>query len=189
MLQLKFLNSFNKIKNMKTKNILLLFFSFTLLQSVKSQCKYFDTKYQTKSEKLLYKNGEETFTGNIKVNRIDTAYFFSLDYEFQKAKSGIEANIKSSEKLSFMLENGDAITIKSTMEVKAEKDKKMGIYFCNLNNVKYSVTKNQITKFIGSKVKSIKFFYTDSFGEENSVMVEVKEKRQELVSDLIKCVL
>jgi hypothetical protein len=167
--------------------------------SIAQDCKYSENDIdkstnkltkQTKSDKLIYVNGEGTLTGQISIRRVDTDFYLVLSYEFQKAKSGIEANIPKGTKLMFLLENKETITVKASSEVKGEKDKKaMGIYYCNLNNVSYPISKEELTKFLTSKVKTIRFSHADAFGEEVNIMVEVKEKRQELISDLAKCVL
>jgi hypothetical protein len=92
------------------------------------------------------------------------------------------------------LENGETITLNSADDINGVKKTVIGlppVYVCNLTNVSYPVTKNQIDKFFNSKVKSIRFYRTESNGKEDFIDNEIKKKYSvqkansiEVVSDL-----
>lgn len=171
----------------------------TFLTSVNAQnCKYkineidkFTNKHTklTKPEKVI-----STFytAGEFSVKKIDTSYFFILDYTLQSYANFEPYNIKKSAQLIFLLENGEIVTLNSEDDINGTKYTFVGlppVYCCYLTNVSYPVTKEQIDLFFKSKVKSIRFYRTESNGKEDYIDNEIKTKNQNDIQNLIKCVI
>jgi hypothetical protein len=169
------------------------------LSSVKAQnCKYkinemdkFTNKYTklTKPEKVI---GTFYTTGEFSVKKIDTSYFFTFDYVLSSYSNFEPYSIKKAAQLIFLLENGEAISLNSADDINGTKKIVYGlppVYMCYLTNVSYPVTKNQIELFFRSKVKSIRFYRTESNGKEDYLDNEIKKNNQDDIQNLIKCVL
>ena len=90
------------------------------------------------------------------------------------------------------MENGETVTLNSADDINGTKKILIGlppVYCCYLTNVSYPVTKNQIELFLKSKVKSIRFYRTESNGKEDYLDNEIKSKNQDDIQNLIKCVI
>jgi hypothetical protein len=176
-----------------------LLLALAISNSISAQnCKYktneidkFTNKYTklTKAEKVI-----STFftTGEFSVKKIDTSYFFIFDYVLSSYSNFEPYSIKKTAQLIFLLENGETITLNSADDINGVKKTVIGlppVYVCNLTNVSYPVTKNQIDKFFNSKVKSIRFYRTESNGKEDFIDNEIKKNNQDDIQNLIKCVL
>jgi|GEM_PF-1498529 len=175
---------------------LLIFASLTNINA--QNCKYkineidkFTGKYTklTKPEKVI-----ATFytTGEFSVKRTDTSYFFIFDYVLSSYSNFDPYSIKKSAQLIFLLENGETVTLNSADDINGTKKTVIGlppVYVCYLTNVSYPVTKNQIEQFNKSKIKSIRFYRTESNGKEDYLDNEIKKKNQDDIQSLIKCVI
>ena len=169
------------------------------LSSVNAQnCKYkineidkFTSKYTklTKPEKVI---GTFYTSGEFSVKKIDTSYFFIFDYVLSSYSNFDPYSIKKSAQLIFLLENGETVTLNSADDINGTKKTVIGlppVYMCYLTNSSYPVTKNQIELFFKSKVKSIRFYRTESNGKEDYLDNEIKKKNQDDIQNLIKCVM
>lgn len=169
------------------------------LSSVNAQnCRYkineidkFTNKYTklTKPEKVI---GTFYTTGEFSVKKLDTSYFFTFDYVLSSYSNFEPYSIKKDAQLLFLLENGETISLNSEDDINGTKKIVYGlppVYMCYLTNVSYPVTKNQIELFFRSKVKSIRFYRTESNGKEDYLDNEIKKNNQDDIQNLIKCVL
>lgn len=181
------------------KKLFLLFLLFCIsFYSFSQKCKYkvneldkFTHLYTkiTKSEKVI---GTFYTSGNFSIKKVDTSFWFIFDYELASYSNFDPYSIKKDASLIFLLENGDIITLKSTDDIKGTKKTVYGlppVYECFLSNVTYPVSRGQIDQFFKSKVKSIRFFRTESNGKEDFIDNDIKRKNQDDIQDLIKCVL
>jgi hypothetical protein len=172
---------------------------FTLVSKINAQnCNYkineldkFTNKYTklTKPEKVI---GTFFTTGQFSVKKIDTSYFLIFDYVLSSYSNFEPYSIKKSAQLLFLLENGETISLNSADDINGTKKIAYGIppvYSCLLTNVSYPVTKNQIDLFFKSKVKSIRFYRTESNGKEDYLDNEIKKNNQDDIQNLIKCIL
>lgn len=181
------------------KTIIILF--LTLLSfgnSYAQNCKYkvneldkFTGKYTkiTKSEKVI-----ATFytAGEFSVKKIDTSYFFIFDYVISSYSNFDPYSIQKSAQLIFLMESGDIITLHSDDNINGTKKVVAGlppVYLCYLTNVSYSLSKSQIDLFFKSKVKSIRFYRTESNGKEDFIDNDIKKDNQDDIQNLIKCVI
>ena len=175
--------------------ILLTFFShFANAQT----CRYktneidkFTNKYTklTKSEKVI---GTFYTSGEFSVKKIDTSFFFIFDYVLSSYSNFDPYSIKKEAELIFLMENGETITLKSADNINGIKKTVVGIppvYECFLTNASYVVNKNQIDLFFKSKVKSIRFYRTESNGKEDYIDNEIKKRNQDDIQNLLKCIL
>ena len=176
-----------------------LVFAFTFLSITKAQnCTYqtneidkFTNKYikLTKSEKVI---GTFFTAGNFSVKKNDTSFFFVFDYALSSYSEFEPYSINKGAPLLFQLESGEIITLNSADDIKGTRNTLTGpppVYSCYLTNVSYPVTKKQIDSFSKSKVKSIRFYRTESNGKEDYLDNEIKKKNQDDIQNLIKCVL
>ncbi len=172
---------------------------FSYVTNIKAQnCKYkineldkFTGKYTklTKPEKVI---GTFYTSGEFSVKKIDTSYFFIFDYVLSSYSNFDPYSIKKNAQLIFLLENGETLTLKSADDINGTKKIIVGIppvYSCYLTNVSYPATKNQIDQFFKSKVKSIRFYRTESNGKEDYIDNEIKKKNQDDIQNLIKCLM
>ena len=160
-------------------------------------CKYktneidkFTNKYTklTKSEKVI---GTFYTSGEFSVKKIDTSIYFIFDYVLSSYSNFDPYSIKKGASLIFLMENGETITLKSGDDINGTKTV-VGIppvYGCFLTNVSYYVNKNQIDLFFKSKVKSIRFYRTESNGKEDYIDNEIKKRNQDDIQNLLKCIL
>ena len=179
------------------------FFSFIVTivlfsQSYSQKCKYkvndidkFTNQYTkiTKPEKVI-----STFytTGVFSVKKVDTSFSFIFDYALSSYSNFEPYSIKKSAFLIFLLENGEVVTLNSADDINGTKKTVYGlppVYVCYLSNVSYPLTRTQIDQFFKSKVKSIRFFRTESNGKEDFIDNDIKKKNQDDIQNLIKCVL
>ncbi len=89
------------------------------------------------------------------------------------------------------MENGEVLTLNSADDINGTKKIVIGlppVYERFLTNVSYPVTKNQIDQFFKSKVKSIRFYRVESNGKEDYIDNEIKNRNQDDIQNLIKCV-
>ena len=183
---------------MKIKLLSILLLAFLGLSVNAQNCKYkineidkFTNKYTkwTKPEKVI-----ATFytSGEFSVKKIDTSYFFIFDYILSSYSNFDPYSIKKSAQLIFLLENGETVTLNSADDINGIKKIIIGVppvYMCYLTNSSYPVTKNQIELFFKSKVKSIRFYRTESNGKEDYLDNEIKKRNQDDIQNLIKCVM
>jgi hypothetical protein len=182
---------------MKNK-ILLTALVFLAFKGFSQKCKYkvneidkFTNQYTkiTKSEKVI---GTFYTSGEFSVKKVDTSFYFIFDYELSSYSNFSPYSINQGAKLIFLLENGEVETLNSADNIIGTKKTIVGIppvYVCYLTNVSYRISKAQIDKFFKSKVKSIRFFRTESNGKEDSIDNDIKKKNQDDIQELIKCVL
>jgi len=170
--------------------------SWTIVDA--QNCKYkineidkFTNKYTklTKSEKVI-----STFftTGEFSTKKIDTSFYFIFDYQLSSYSNFEPYSIKKGASLIFLLENGQTVTLNSADDIIGTKKTVIGlppVYQCFLTNVSYPVTKAQIDLFFTSKIKSIRFYRTESNGKEDYTDNEIKKNNQDDIQNLIKCVL
>ena len=143
----------------------------------------------TKSEKVI---GTFYTTGDFSVKKVDTSFSFIFDYELSSYSNFNPYSIKKGAALIFLLENGEIVSLNSADDIKGTKKTVHGlppVYECFLTNVSYPLTRAQIDQFFKSKVKSIRFFRTESNGKEDFIDNDIKKKNQDDIQDLIKCVL
>jgi hypothetical protein len=176
--------------------LLFVFISLTIVNA--QNCKYktneidkFTNKYTklTKSEKVI---GTFYTVGIFSVKKIDTSYFLIFEYDLSSFSNFDPYNIKKGADLIFLLENGETVTLNSADDIKGTKKIPFSlppVYECFLTNVSYPVTKNQIDLFLKLKIKSIRFYRTESNGKEDYIDNEIKKKNQDKIQNLIKCVL
>jgi hypothetical protein len=174
--------------------ILNLFVSNTFAQ----KCKYkvndidkFTNQYTkiTKPEKVI---GTFYTSGDFSVKKVDTSFSFIFDYAMSSYSNFQPYSINKSASLIFLLENGEIITLNSSDEINGTKKTVHGlppVYECFLTNVSYPLSRGQIDQFFKSKVKSIRFYRTESNGKEDFIDNDIKKKNQDDIQDLIKCVL
>jgi len=176
---------------------LFFFFSFILFSTAQN-CKYrineidkFTNKYTklTKPEKVI-----ATFNtaGDFSIKKIDTSFFFIFDYVLTSYSNFSPYSIQKEAELIFLLENGDVLTLYSNDDIKGTKKTVLGlppVYECFMTNVSYPLTKIQIDLFFKSKVKSIRFYRTESNGKEDYIDNEIKKRNQDDIQNLVKCVL
>lgn len=175
----------------------ILFFTFLVTGLNAQNCKFkinetdkFTGKYTklTKSEKVI-----STFftTGKFSVKKIDDSYFFLFDYVLSSYSNFEPYSIKKGAVLMFLLENGETVTLASADDINGIKKVVVGIppvYECFLTNVSYPVNKSQIDSFFKSKIKSIRFYRTESNGKEDYIDNDISKKNQDNIQALIKCV-
>jgi hypothetical protein len=181
------------------KKTLLFFYGFAFLVNGYSQkCKYkvndidkFTNLYTkiTSSEKVI-----STFytTGEFSVKKVDTTFSFIFDYVLSSYSNFEPYSISKGASLMFLLENGEIITLKSDDNIKGTKKIIKGlpyVYSCYLSNVCYPVSKSEIDMFFKSKIKSIRFYRTESNGKEDFIDNEIKNRNQDDIQNLIKCIL
>jgi len=178
--------------------ILSVIFIFSILSSYAQNCKYktneidkFTNKFTklTKSEKVI---GTFYTSGIFSVKKIDTSFFFIFDYVLSSYSNFEPYSINSDAQIIFLLENGEVVTLKTIDKINGIKKTVIGIppvYLCNLTNISYPVSRADIDKFFKSKVKSIRFYRTESNGKEDYIDNEIKKKNQDDIQNLIKCVL
>lgn len=183
---------------MKKINITSLLLCLSLIYVKAQNCKYkineidkFTNKY-TKLTKPYTVISSFYSSGDFSVKKIDTSYFFIFDYALSSYSSFEPYSINQGASLMFLLENGETVTLKSADQIKGTSKTIVGIppvYCCYLTNVSYPVTKSQMDLFFKSKVKTIRFYRTESNGKEDFIDNEIKKKNQNDIQDLIKCVL
>jgi hypothetical protein len=184
---------------MKKKKYLTLILIFASLTNVNAQeCNYkinetdkFTKKFTklTKSEKVI---GTFFTTGLFSVKKIDASYFFIFDYGLSSYSNFDPYSIKKPAQLIFLLENGETVTLNSADDINGTKKITISlppVYSCYLTNVSYPVSENQIEQFFKSKVKSIRFYRTESNGKEDYLDNEIKKRNQDDIQNLIKCVM
>jgi len=143
----------------------------------------------TKPEKVI---GTFYTAGDFSVKKVDTSFSFIFDYVLTSYSNFEPYSINKGASLIFLLENGDIVTLNSADEIRGTKKTVHGlppVYECFLTNVSYPLTRTQIDQFFKSKVKSIRFFRTESNGKEDFIDNDIKKKNQDDIQDLIKCVL
>lgn len=171
---------------------------FLFFYSFSQKCKYkvndidkFTNQYTkiTKPEKVI---GTFYTSGDFSVKKVDTSFSFIFDYELSSYSNFEPYSINKGASLIFLLENGEIITLNSADVIKGTKKTVHGlppVYECFLTNVSYPLTRAQIDQFFKSKVKSIRFYRTESNGKEDFIDNDIKRKNQDDIQDLIKCVL
>jgi len=143
----------------------------------------------TKPEKVI---GTFYTAGDFSVKKVDTSFSFIFDYVLTSYSNFEPYSINKGASLIFLLENGDIVTLNSADEIRGTKKTVHGlppVYECFLTNVSYPLTRTQIDQFFKSKVKSIRFYRTESNGKEDFIDNDIKKKNQDDIQDLIKCVL
>jgi hypothetical protein len=143
----------------------------------------------TKSEKVI-----STFytVGDFSVQKVDTSFYFIFDYVLSSYSNFDAFNISPSQKLIFLLENGEVINLFSADNILGTKKTVIGlppVYECFLTKVSYPISKSDIDKLFKSKVKSIRFYRNEANGKEVYIDNDIKKKNQDDIQDLIKCVL
>ena len=178
----------------KIITILILLSSFTInAQNCKYKTNEVD-KFTGKFTKLTkpLKVISTFFTGgDFSVKKVDTSFFFIFDYTLSSYSNFNPYSINSGAQLIFLLENGDIVTLKTKDVIKGIKRTVIGIppvYVCELTNVSYPVSRADIDKFFHSKIKSIRFYRTEDNGKEDYVDNEIKNRKQDDIQELIKCV-
>ena len=183
---------------MKKRLIFLLIVIASSLTAVAQNCKFkindidkFTNKFtrHTKSEKVI---GTFFTSGEFSVKKIDTTYFFIFDYVLSSYTNFEPYSINKGASLIFLLENGEVITLNTFDDIHGIKKTTLGlppVYSCYLTNVSYQLTRYQVDQFFKSKVKSIRFYRTESNGKEDYIDNEIKRRNQDDIQNLIKCVL
>ena len=183
---------------MKKISIACVLVCFSLTYAIAQNCKYktneidkFTNKFtkQTKSEKVISSFYTE---GEFSVKKSDTSYSFIFDYKISSYSNFEPYSIKQGALLMFLLENGEMVTLKSSDNINGIKKTVVllpPVYECYLTNISYPVSKSQIDLLFKSKIKSIRFYRTESNGKEDFIDNEIKKKNQEEIQNLIKCVL
>lgn len=173
--------------------ILLVFGTFTLVNA--QNCKYkkngidkFTNKFTkvTKSEKVI---GTFTTSGAFSAEKIENSYYFIFDYDIIMTYDFEPYSIKQGAELIFLLENGETITLNSDDNIYGTKMKIGTLWNCSLSNVSYQVTSQQLDMFLKFKVKSTRFYRSESNGKEDYIDNEIKRKNQDDMQNLIKCIL
>jgi hypothetical protein len=180
------------------KHLFLLIIAINLQNTFAQKCKYkindldkFTKQYTkiTKSEQVI---GTFHTTGNFSVKKVDTSFSFIFDYTLSRYSNFEPYSINKGANLTFLLDNGEIITLNSGDDIKGTMKTVYGlppVYICYLSNVSYSLTRTQLDQFFKSKVKSIRFYRTESNGKEDFIDNDIKKKNQDDIQDLIKCVL
>jgi hypothetical protein len=183
---------------MKINIVAIILICFSMHFASAQNCKYktneidkFTNKYTklTKSEKVI---GTFYTSGEFSVKKIDTSFYFIFDYVLSSYSNFDPYSIKKGASLIFLMENDETITLKSGDDINGTKKTVVGlppVYECFLTNVSYSVNKNQIDLFFKSKVKSIRFYRTESNGKEDYIDNEIKNRNQDDIQNLLKCIL
>lgn len=130
--------------------------------------------------------------GSFSIKRTDSDYFFILNYGLSSYKRFDPYKINAGAQLILLLENGEKITLSTNDDIKGIKKTTIGIppvYSCYLKNVSYPVTKKEIDILLKSKVMSIRFYRTESNGKEDYVDSVIKTNKQEVIQQLIMCLL
>ena len=143
----------------------------------------------TKSEKVF---GTFTTSGSFSAKKVDTSYFFIFDYSICSYSDFDPYSIQQGASLSFLLENGSIITLYTGDNIKGAKSilaTKPPMYICELPNVSYPISKNEVDLFLRSKVKTIRFYRSESNGKEDYIDNELKKKNQDDIQNLIRCIL
>ena len=143
----------------------------------------------TRPEKVI-----STFytAGEFSVKKEDTNYYFIFDYALSSYSNFDPYSINPGAKLMFMLEDNSIITLETKDYIKGNNKTVFGIppvYVCNLSNIAYPIKYNDMQKFFKSKVKTIRFYRTESNGKEDFVDNEIKKYNQDDIQKLIKCML
>lgn len=144
---------------------------------------------QTKPEQVI---GTFFTAGSFSVKRIDTNYFFIFDYTLSSYADFDPYSINQGAQLMFLLENGEIVTLKSADNIKGAKRVLYllpTVFSCDLYNVSYPVTREQIDQFFKSKVKTIRFYRNESNGKEDFIDNDLKKKNQDDIEKLVKCIL
>ena len=181
------------------KYLIFFFLNIITISGLNAQnCKYktndldkFTKKYTkiTKPERVI---GSFYTAGEFSVKKTDTSYFFIFDYVLSSYSNFKPYKINKGSSLMFLLENGETITINSADDISGIKKTTIGIppvYNCYLTNVSYPISRNQIDLLFSSKIKTIRFYRTESNGKEDFIDNEIKNKNQDDIQNLIKCVL
>jgi hypothetical protein len=182
------------IKNFVSLTILIIISAVASAQN----CKYkineidkFTNRYTklTKAEKVI---GTFHTSGEFSVKKIDTSFYFIFDYALSDYSNFEPYSIKKGAALIFLLENGETVTLNSSDDINGVKKTVLGlppVYVCYLTNVNYTLTRIQVEQFFKSKVKSIRFYRTESNGKEDYIDNDIKRKNQDDIQDLIKCII
>jgi hypothetical protein len=181
-------------KNIVALTVFIIFSAAAAAQN----CKYrtneidkFTNRYTklTKAEKVI---GTFHTSGEFSVKKIDTSFYFIFDYALSDYSNFEPYSIKKGAELIFLLENGVTVTLYSSDDINGTKKTVLGlppVYICNLTNVNYTLTRTQVEQFFKSKVKSIRFYRTESNGKEDYIDNDIKRRNQDDIQDLIKCVI
>lgn len=178
----------------------LLFIALVIVTTTASSqnCKYktneidkFTNKYTkiTKSQTVF---GTFFTQGNFCVKKIDTSFFFILDFVISSYSSFDPYSINKGAQLMFLLEDGGMVTLQSLDQINGDRRTIISlppVYSCYLTNVSYGVTKDQINMFFKSKVKTIRFYRSEGNGKEDFIDNEVKSRNQDDIQNMIKCVM
>jgi len=151
----------------------------------------------TKAKKVIaswqkQKNLKFYNAGSFSVKRIDSDYFLIFDYEIQKYKRFDPYNINSGTQLILLLANGEKITLSTNDKINGTKKTIIGIppvYCSYLSDINYFLTRKEIDLLLQSKVTSIRFYRTESNGKVGYVDCEIKPKNQEIIKQLLMCLL
>jgi hypothetical protein len=182
----------------KTQLLILPFLFVTSLTLKAQNCKFkvnevdkFTNKYikVTTPEKVI---GTFYTAGEFSIKKIDTSYFFIFNYVLSSYSKFEPYSIKKGALLQFLLENGEIVTLSSADDINGTRKTIAGIptvYNCYLTNTNYPITRSQIDAFFKSKVKTIRFYRTESNGKEDYLDNVIKRKNQDDIQNLIKCVL
>ena len=179
------------------KIIFIALFALIANISFSQDCKYLvngTDKFTGKTSKLTKPlKVVETLSAivNFSVQREDTAngFLFHIDKTVVKSNGKNQININKGFQLMFVLEDGSVISLKSDENIISEisSTDQSDVFHVNLKNVHYPISKNQLDKFLISKVKNIRFYFISETGKEFYEDFEVKAKRQENIQELIKC--
>jgi len=130
--------------------------------------------------------------GEFSVKKEDTNYYFIFNYGLSKYSNFEAYSINPGAKLMFMLEDNSIVTLETKYLIKGSMSVVYGIppvYVCALNNVVYQISLSDCQKFFNSKVKTIRFYRSESNGKEDYIDNEIKERNKDDIQQLIRCIM
>ena len=184
--------------------VLLTFFSFSVFAQ---NCKYEKNEIDKfTKKKVVVTKSEKVFTslntsGFYTVKQEDENFFIEFDYLVQTSFSGTskaETNItiKEKDQLMFLLENDEVITLVSSSTVQTQMKPNMAsqLVNCELNDVAYPITLDQLKTLQSSKTKTLRIYRTigydaQNIGQQEYMDVDLKKGDQDDIQMLIQCVI
>ena len=152
----------------------------------------------TKSEKVF---STLNTSGFYTVRQEGDKFFIEFDYLVQTSFSGtsrVASNIavKEKDQLMFLLENDEVVTLESSTTVQTQMKPNMqsGLVNWELNDVVYSITKEQLTILQSANTKTLRIYRTigydaQNLGQQEFMDVDIKKASQGDIKNLIQCVL